>query len=1341
MRATQAEEPNMKLPLLHLRHRASHLTMLFSHRKGKHKGFALVSALLIMSFLLVLTVGMMQFSQVEIKQVGYQTLQEEAESNARLALLMAIGQLQEMTGSDQVVTARAEILSNDKTLVHPNWVGAWKTTYSDNANDIKWPLIGKQTPSGNEIYPVVGSYTDLRQSVPELTKGKWKESLLKGWLVSSTSEIADPTLSFSLTDSSIVELLGKGALGKMSDESSYQAKAVYVEKISITNNAAVAWWTSDNNQKATIIPYEVNSSEHAVASTPGNDLSYIQHDGSYPFKDFYQQSLEHKDKIITMSSAHLSQASKTETKERLKLYTHDLTHHAPGMYTNAVIGGYQRDLTPLLFSDYQERVIHFTPPNSRINASDFFSEYPIINSIYHDVLAPNFSSLRNWGLQKYRTGNAINTELASHASRLRSSAQWPHQQSDGVTYDAAHWAAEMPKIHPVMTDVRWHYYFSIDEGNIRTHIIPRVCLWNPYSKEIQTSEMLVMLPNPFYDASGGFHFYVEEEEVQRLKMLIADVTDSIHSWVKKSASPLEDQYKARLSNDDIFPQQRYLTFVLNETIMGAGECHVFSPSGNSRSSELAAGGVQLARYDQDELSNNTLSSDSAQGGDHFYFDVVSPRFEIQASSSWRALSMEAKSELQLNQIHDYRPESGSITENFPFILKASNGTIPAYDSLLESADHPTLQLINNGTGGVAPSYYFAYSGSSWGSANTISSFGSLQNFQDAPRKDAPATHQVGAKLIWLDESDGEGNRAPLRYGTSSKTRWTSDHMVYHPATIANWNVRAQLTTRSPIAQCAKKWYLFSTGPWILQFIPYSPQDANDSPLLNDSGTAFVKNPFGLSNEHASSPNVALFDLPHPDYGIHSLAALRHAMLSPYSWHPSYIVGHSLRDPHAPAASTAHPEVISSIEVASINHWDHHIGGYKTDLGYGAANGIHASDDLLQIGSDSVSKRVNDSLLTSKNDTLPYDIAYEVNHALWDNYFLSSLPLNESTLHFSSIIPSSQRSEIQPHTDLSEEALSTLLTTDVNSASNGFWLNAYYYRKSSAFNVNSTSIPAWTAFLSGTLQIDRDLADGKVAAEPQVDFSRTKWRAGVAQSHKLDPEQSDAWSGMRTLKEDEILRLATAIVDEVKHRGPFISLADFINRRLTDAADETSHMGALDAAIYKAELNRGFYDVPKYATTTINAGTDPDSLDNNQEIFQDSYRYSAEGKIMTSQAPIKTWGLPSFLMQSDILEPIAPALTVRGDTFTIRAYGESKGKGKLIVTAYIEAIVERTPHYIQHQDIGDSSDHPNKNIATDAALKIDPLTGNISQGNLTDLNEKLGRRYKIISFRWLSKNEI
>ena len=96
-----------------------------------------------------------------------------------------------------------------------------------------------------------------------------------------------------------------------------------------------------------------------------------------------------------------------------------------------------------------------------------------------------------------------------------------------------------------------------------------------------------------------------------------------------------------------------------------------------------------------------------------------------------------------------------------------------------------------------------------------------------------------------------------------------------------------------------------------------------------------------------------------------------------------------------------------------------------------------------------------------------------------------------------------------------------------------------------------------------------------------------------------------------------------------------------------------------------------------------------------------------------------YGTPGWIRQADILRPIAPILTVRDDTFTIRAYGDSLDKnGKVVAQAWCEAIVKRTREFCDQSDAADS---------------IDPPT---NPRNIT-----FGRKFELISFRWLNSDEV
>lgn len=266
-----------------------------------------------------------------------------------------------------------------------------------------------------------------------------------------------------------------------------------------------------------------------------------------------------------------------------------------------------------------------------------------------------------------------------------------------------------------------------------------------------------------------------------------------------------------------------------------------------------------------------------------------------------------------------------------------------------------------------------------------------------------------------------------------------------------------------------------------------------------------------------------------------------------------------------------------------------------------------------------------------------------------------------------------------------------------------------------FNVNSDSVEAWKAFLSSLR--DKDLLgwgntdkspDGKtgfpratlpLAGDPLSNNSQSS--IGVAGQAR--------WAGFRALDDAQITTLATNIVKEIRLRAkeddaPSLTLGEFVNRRIGAASALQVKEGLIQTAITESGINNPMHadDSKDLRSTTV---------DNSRltGIANPDARAGYSGE-----------GAPSMLTQGDIMMALAPVITVRGDTFRVRAYGESRNpEGEVVAKAWCEAIVQRVPEYLDPTD---------KAEVKPAALQ-------------SEANQRFGRRFSITSFRWLSPEEV
>lgn len=427
------------------------------------------------------------------------------------------------------------------------------------------------------------------------------------------------------------------------------------------------------------------------------------------------------------------------------------------------------------------------------------------------------------------------------------------------------------------------------------------------------------------------------------------------------------------------------------------------------------------------------------------------------------------------------------------------------------------------------------------------------------------------------------------------------------------------------------------------------------PLMetHPSGTGFSYMGAGTTPARGTT-RVVLFDIPRED--LVSLGQLQHAAAGKFSYEPSYIVGNSYANPRIP-----------------LNDWRDRV-------------------------SDNFSTRMGLAYRISSAFNL-YDASYLVNERIWDEFVFTTLPQirdnytpGEPDPDFARLLAGEDilpNPRYRPYQPVGSEFSAAVLQDQVGGEE-AFSHNAGHLLVDGAFNINSTSAAAWEAFLSGTLNLpvrqitDNGTLTGFSPLTEQVRFPRVNASHGGPMDR--DAPDDNYWTGFRALAQTEVRELAESIVQQVKRRGPFLSMGDFVNRMLTTG--EEGRSGPLQAAL----------------DATVNQG------------LSTSFALEAGGVVGD---PSQGAAFPGQLLQGDILQALAPLMQVRSDTFTIRAYGEVLSPDGTVTRARCEMRVQRVP---------------------DPVLSAPPVDLPSYLDELASPQSPFGRRYTILNFRWISGEE-
>jgi hypothetical protein len=195
------------------------------------RGFALVVTLSLMILLTIIAVGLLTLSSISLRASSQGNSTAETRANARLALMLALGDLQKHLGPDRAITAPSEILATPTTsIAKPNTTGVWESWWDFNPNGA--PDYGSEN-------------------------GSEKTSRFRRWLVSSADMAAAGSRNFVTTGWSgkSIELVGNGSLGA----GATNAGKVTAGLVPVSKNGRIhgsyAWHVSDESVKARINLY------------------------------------------------------------------------------------------------------------------------------------------------------------------------------------------------------------------------------------------------------------------------------------------------------------------------------------------------------------------------------------------------------------------------------------------------------------------------------------------------------------------------------------------------------------------------------------------------------------------------------------------------------------------------------------------------------------------------------------------------------------------------------------------------------------------------------------------------------------------------------------------------------------------------------------------------------------------------------------------------------------------------------------------------------------------------------------------------------------------------------
>ena len=1221
-----------------------------------------------MILLSLIAVGLLSLSSSVLRSSQNSSAMLEARANARLALNMAIGELQKQAGPDTRITARADVISGSETVTNPYLTGVWESWYMD--------------PSGS-------------LSANDFTAEE-KEAKLLSWLASGAP--AEDEISNAFVQSPIenaVTLWDSGSLGNQAtDDEKVQAALVTLSEEQ--GAGGYAWAVLDEGVKArvnTLFKPRNESDAEKLTQLGGGvrpAIESIQGLEGFQAESFRSSSEDNPDQLpaaaqtlangVTFGNFALAAEQLANIdSDTLKARYHDLSLFSTGILTDTARGGLKTDFSlfssqgtiPQIYSHLAEDEISLNSGESVYNTlfglSDVNSSSPKWNTLFE------FARLHEDGVLEEDDAPMV---VAAVPDDWEATARQGRGRSAGVGANPE--APEELLLMPTVASVQMVFSLVGRE------------LWRQPSFGVNDA------PPRVRNTAAGDRLHGPQDNFFR--------DTAYHYDLQLMYTPvvvLHNPYNVSLAFSDMSLDFHHIPFAMqvfrNDIPQSTGlvpfENMFFDNDGGGSNKTF---GMSL----KTEIRGRPGGSDFTMlPGEVILF---SPYIDTRTNyySNWD--DNDGRKTWDFFAVENDGSSDGSITAD----LEA----IPGWrgDGLGFSCDW--LQGSQRASPQTDPSV------GRWRSAIGLATTDNIHVLM-APFTDDSSDSKFLVTMSAIPEGSRDkkavtaieidyGSPDNLRektLGAANATARFPEEGTVQGNTLIDWagttvNQMRNVTPIAIVSLQAKATYGGET-----------PESASQV-----DGRIAAK-PFAFSHGSVGA-SIGDVESEHPAFHSHAIGMTpltREGTLNVIEVgdgnRGNFITGHSSNNGRKFGVAYEIPltplQSLATLNGANPGGSSAYAPRFAAPIGNSWAHPILSTDTIQDT--------------SASGDYQMYDHSFLMNVALYDRFYFSGISSQTGPFGDGESLDD-KLTEFAEEGVLEDERL-TLYQPDSSPTSEleDFATNplaheeiAGWQMMQGAFNVNSTSVNAWKALLSSTNAPDA-LMNGIAANDDTSTFTNltkaddgsvrfSRFRVPVSNSFEQSGgEQAAYWLGPRDYTEAEIERLAENIVEQVKLRGPFLSLAEFVNRQLGSGA--LAEEGALQAAIDEAELNdelvtdaNGGYEIPESRVST--------------------YGFSNPEAAAGSSAQ----GAPSYLTQADILTVLGNAATARSDTFTVRGYGESRdNSGQLAATAYCEAVVQRFPEWLDSDD--------------EVKVRPEELT--------SETNQKFGRRFRVVSFRWLSDDEV